>query len=160
MRFKSAFALWPALAVLLLLSACDSKCFFEDNQPVTNEKWSYEDAKKFVVNVEDTVPYYNLLINIRHSFAFEWRNLYVLVTTEFPDGRKVDSRVNLMLSEADGHWYAKCVGDNCYLSIPIKENTRFPQKGKYTFTIKQDMRQNPLPYIKYIGFRIEKALKS
>lgn len=147
--------------VLLLsaLSSCDSNRFFEDNQSIAGDKWDYNDVKKFTVNVDDTTAHFNLCINVRHSFHYEWRNMYVMVTTEFPDGRKVDSRVNLSLSEPDGHWYARCIGDNCYISIPIKENTMFPQKGKYIFSIRQDMRQNPLPLVKYIGFRVEKVLQ-
>lgn len=140
-----------------LLSSCNSNRLYEENIAVQNEQWDYDDVKEFSVMVEDTSIRYNILINLRHSFAFDWRNLYVKIATEFPDGKKTDSRVNLLLSEPDGRWYARCIGDNCFISIPVKENIKFPQKGKYMITIRQDMRQNPLSKIKYVGFRIERA---
>lgn len=159
---SSKFLGVPAFAgitiiVSLFLSSCDSKRFYEENQVVKNENWDYADVKTFTVEADDTVSHYNFLINLRHSFAFEWRNVWVKVATEFPDGKKTESRVNLTLSEPDGHWYARCIGDNCFLSIPILKDVKFPSKGKYTFTVQQDMRQNPLPLIRYVGFRIEKA---
>lgn len=142
---------------LFFLSSCNSNRLYEENMAVPNEQWNYDDIKEFSVVVEDTSIRYNILVNLRHSFAFDWRNLYVKIATEFPDGKKTDSRVNLLLSEPDGRWFARCIGDNCFISIPVKENIKFPQKGKYSFAIRQDMRQNPLPKIKYVGFRIEKA---
>lgn len=145
---------------VMLLSSCDSNRFFEDNQAVKEESWEYSDTKKFTIDVSDTTTHYNILINLRHSFAFDWRNVYVKVGTEFPDGHKTESRVNLLLSEPDGRWYARCIGDNCFIGIPIKEDIMFPQKGKYTFTIQQDMRQNPLPKIRYVGLRIERVIKN
>lgn len=156
----SRFSPYTLLAwITLSLSSCDSNRVFEDNQSVQDEKWEYADAKSFTYEATDTTTKYNLLINVRHSFAFEWRNVWVKVYTQFPDGHKTESRVNLQLSEPDGHWYARCIGDNCFIAIPIKQKIKFPQTGKYTFTIAQDMRVNPLPLIRNIGFRIEKAEK-
>jgi gliding motility-associated lipoprotein GldH len=74
-----------------------------------------------------------------------------------PDSQWLERRVNLPMSEPDGKWFGKCMGDNCYVSISIQKNARFPQKGKYIFTIQQDMRTNPLQNIRYVGLRVEKS---
>lgn len=140
------------------LISCDPNRVYDTNLDVQNAAWDYDDIKRFEVNIDDTIAQYNLAVNIRHSFNYEWRNMYVNIKTMLPDSQWLDRRVNLPMSEPDGKWFGKCMGDNCYVSVPIQKNAKFPQKGKYIFTIQQDMRANPLQNIRYIGLRIEKSV--
>lgn len=149
--------IWLVCVVVLLLSACDKARLMEENEQINNNSWQLKDAKTFEAEISDTAISYNLYINVRHSFQFEWRNMWVNIKTTFPDGKKFDKRVNLVLSEPDGHWFGDCLGDNCDMQIGIQDKAYFPQPGKYTFTITQDMRVDPLPFVKSIGMRIEKA---
>jgi gliding motility-associated lipoprotein GldH len=146
-----------AFVSLVLLCSCNKQVIFDKNLIINNESWEYNDAKTFRVLVEDTSWRYNLLINVRHSFHFEWRNLWVNIETIFPDGKKLSKRVNLTLCEADGKWYGKCFNSRCFIRIPIQENAIFPLRGEYIFTMYQDMRVNPLKHIQSIGMRVEKA---
>ena len=148
-------------AIMLLLAgftftACDKARIFEQNQQIKDYKWQYDDAKTFVAEIKDTNQHYNLFINVRHSFQFDWRNVWVKITTTLPDGQSAEKRVNLVLSEPDGHWLGDCLGDNCDMQVSIQQNAIFPKAGKYTFKIVQDMRVNPLKGIKSVGLRIEK----
>ena len=145
-----------AVAVCFYLTACKQDVVLEQNQQIANYQWDYADAKTFTADIKDTVQHYNIYVSTRHGFNFEWRNLWVNIETTFPDGRQFDRRVNLVLSEPDGTWYGDCLGDNCDMLIPIQNNAFFPQIGKYTFKISQDMRVNPLGFVKSIGMRIEK----
>ncbi len=144
--------------LVLALSSCDKKLVLEQNQQIRNYRWDYSDAKSFTAAISDTSLTYNIYINARHSFQFEWRNVWVNIETVFPDGHIFNKRINLLLSEPDGHWHGKCLGDNCDIQIPIQQNAYFPQPGNYTFKITQDMRVNPLPHFKSIGIRIEKNI--
>ena len=143
--------------ISMMFSSCDKARVFEQNQQILDYKWNYEDPKTFVVDIKDTNQHYNLTVNIRHSFQFDWRNAWVKITTTFPDGKSFDKRVNLVLSEPDGHWLGDCLGDNCDMQVQIQQNAIFPLAGKYTFKIAQDMRVNPLPAVKSIGLRVEKS---
>ena len=145
------------LLAALTFTSCDKARIFEENQQVTDYKWKYEDTKTFVAEIKDTTQHYNLYINVRHSFQFDWRNIWVKITTTFPDGKSFDKRINLVLSEPDGHWLGDCLGDNCDMQVQIQQNAIFPQPGKYTFKITQDMRVSPLIAIKSVGMRIEKT---
>ncbi len=152
---KFLFGISLLLAVFTF-TRCDKGRIFEQNQQITDYKWQYNDAKTFVAEIKDTNQHYNLFINVRHSFQFDWRNTWVKITTTFPDGQSFERRVNLVLSEPDGHWLGNCLGDNCDMQVSIQQNAIFPKPGKYTFKIAQDMRVNPLNAIKSIGLRIEK----
>jgi gliding motility-associated lipoprotein GldH len=158
---KKYLSLLPiSLIALLVITACDPNRLYEVNTAVNNEKWKYEDIKTFTVDVQDTTARYNIYINMRHSFQFEWRNVYVQVATQLPDGKKMEKRVNLPLCESDGKWYGSCLGDDCDIPVEIQHEAKFPMVGKYTFTIRQDMRENPLGKVKSIGLRIEKSSPS
>ncbi len=153
---KLMFGIFVLVAVLAL-SSCDKTRVFEQNRQLKNYTWDYNDPQTFTVDIPDTGRHYNIYVNIRHSFQFEWRNAWVKITTTFPDGKSIESRVNLVLAEADGRWLGDCLGDNCDRQVSIQQNAIFPKAGKYTFTIAQDMRVNPLKAVKSIGLRIERA---
>ena len=145
------------LVVLVsLLASCDNDTVYDEYKKVKSNEWDYNDSIKFEVDIVDTSTHYNLYVNLRHNFYFDWRNVWVKVITEYPNKKTEISNVNLRLSEADGKWYGKCSGDICDLRVGIQQNAIFPQAGKYKFTIIQDMRQNPLPKVMDVGFRVEK----
>lgn len=150
------YSLAPLLFCLFLLSSCDKNAVFEKNEVILNDEWQYSDSKTFVAEITDTTTNYNLAINLRHAFNFEWKNVWIKIETTFPDGRQFEKRVNLILSESDGEWDGQCLGDNCDIQIPIQQNAFFPEVGKYTFKISQDMRVNPLGFVKSVGMRVEK----
>ncbi len=145
-----------ALITICLLSACSTNAVMEEQQQIKENNWDYTDSKTFTAQITDTVQHYNIYVSVRHGFNFEWRNMWVKIETTFPDGKMYERRVNLLLSDADGVWHGDCLGDNCDMLIPIQDNAFFPQQGKYTFKVSQDMRVNPLPHIKTIGMRLEK----
>ncbi len=159
LKVKSFFAVVSACACLmvaLFFSSCDNGAVMERQEQVKNNNWDYADAKTFTADIKDTVQHYNIYVSVRHGFNFEWRNMWVKIETTFPDGHKYERRVNLILSDADGVWHGDCLGDNCDMLIPIQDNAFFPELGTYTFTITQDMRVNPLAFVKTVGMRIEK----
>lgn len=152
---------WATLVGLLLVAAfalasCSNGAVMENTETIKNEKWEYADAKTFTVDITDTTINYTIYVSIRHSFNYEWRNAWVKIETTFPDGRQFEKRVSLDLAQANGQWYGDCLGDNCDMLIRIQENAFFPETGTYRFKISQDMRVNPLAFVKSIGMRIEK----
>ena len=139
-----------------VLSSCTDDTVYDEYKNIKNNSWDYADSIKFEVAIEDTSEHYNLYVNLRHNFYFDWRNIWVKVITIYPNNKTEISSVNLPLSEADGKWFGKNSGDICNVRIGIQQNAVFPQKGNYKFIILQDMRQNPLPKIIDVGLRVEK----
>ena len=145
-----------AFVTICWFTACSTNAVMEEQQQIKENQWDYADSKTFTAQITDTVQHYNIYVSVRHGFNFEWRNMWVKIETTFPDGKTYERRVNLLLSDADGVWHGECLGDNCDMLIPIQDNAFFPQTGKYTFKVSQDMRVNPLPNVKTIGMRLEK----
>lgn len=144
-----------ALVAVVLLVGCDSNRFYEENLPVEGQSWASTDAKTFTVDVADTSLTFNAYINLRNSTGYAYQNIYLFLTTTFPNGTKSKDTLNCRLADDRGKWLGKGAGDLVFNQIPIKKSIFFPQKGKYTFTIEQAMRQDPLPGVTDVGFRLE-----
>lgn len=138
-------------------SACDSKRVYEENIDIPQYIWNLDFQPEFEVTVDDTAQHYNIYVNVRHTTFYPNSNLWILITTQFPDGSKLEKRVNLDLADKEGKWYGDCLGDICDARVQIQQNAFFNQPGKYTFRFAQIMRTDNLPLVMSVGLRVEKA---
>ena len=149
------FILLFFLPVVLLVS-CEKNRTFDKNISIEKSGWEYGDAKKFTVNILDTASAYNLFINVRHTDEYPYSNLWIKMTTTHPDSIQENTRLNVPLAEASGKWTGNCVDGICYNSVLMNPGIHFPHSGTYIFSIEQDMRMNPLPYVMDVGLKVEK----
>ena len=142
---------------LLSLAACDPNRVFEKNVDIPDYVWNYQDPVAFEVAIEDTTAIYNLYVNVRHTNFYPFSNMWVMVTTVFPDGETLEQRLDLELADKDGKWFGDCLGDICDVQLILQEKAYFNQVGTYTFRFNQIMRMDDLPAVMSMGLRVEKA---
>ena len=99
------------ISLLLLLSSCDSKRFYEQYNPIADEAWATGDTQLFEVTVDDTTSLYSLFFNIRHTGEYRFRNLFVFLETTEPNGTQWRDTLECVLAQPDGKWYGSGVGD-------------------------------------------------
>jgi len=145
-------------AFLVLFFSCEESRVFDKDIAIASAGWDYDDIKTFEVNITDTVSSYNMYVNVRHTDEYPFNNIWLRITTIFPDSTKEEGRVNIQISEPGGRWTGNCADGICYNSIPIQQNFTFSELGSYTFIIQQDMRINPLPSIMNVGLKVEKFI--
>ena len=145
------------LSLLTLFASCDPNRVYDDNQDVPGYIWNGDFKPSFTVQIDDTVAHYNIYINVRHTTFYQFSNLWIMTTTIFPDGKKLDKRVELELADTDGRWYSDCLGDICDIQIQIQKNAIFQTPGSYTFQFEQIMRKENLPFVMSMGLRVEKV---
>jgi gliding motility-associated lipoprotein GldH len=87
---------------------------------------------------------------------YKYSNLFVLFTIQGPKEKAETQRLEFKLAEADGKWLGSGLGDIFSNQIKVMENVKFPRKGVYSFSVEQNMRDNPLLGIEDIGVRVEK----
>lgn len=154
--FKLIFKISLFLFSVFLFSSCDQNRIYESNYNIDNQAWFYKDTIHFEVEISD-LSEINGYINIRHSFYFAWRNMWLQMNVFQDDSLMYQEPVNVQLSQPNGHWHGKCSGDICFYQYPLKDFTNFifPDSGVYRFEFMQDMRENPLENISSIGLRLE-----
>jgi len=154
-----------ALLIVLALccfTACTSPPVYEDNISIDEYDWFYKDTLSFSFELKDTSQRYNFFINVRHTDAFDYANLWVNVETVYPNGESQSGSVNLPMADKKGKWYGSGLGDifsNETLTneVMIQQNAQLPLSGTYQFKISQFMRVDPLPNVMDIGVIIRKA---
>lgn len=124
---------------------------------MSGDAWVATDSLNFTFSVSDTQQIYNLYLDIVHSPDYDYQNLYVRIHTHFPNGRRLSEPLSLELADRFGRWHGECSDEECLLSIPIQEGAFFSQPGTYTITAEQFMRQDTLPGIHRIGFKVEET---
>lgn len=94
---------------------------------------------------------------LRHTPSYPYDNMYVFLTTVYPQGQIKTDTVNLLLADAKGIWLGSGMGDLYDLKIPLKRQFRFSKAGTYKIQLVQAMDIDPLPEIVDVGFELVKV---
>lgn len=141
----------------LLITSCNKGIMFSKYRHFEKNEWFAKDKLLFEVNVSNGDDLNDISLMIRHADAYPYSNLFLFLTTQYPDGKVVTDTLECLLANNKGEWQGDGAGDIFDISIPLKKNVRFPLTGKYIFTFEQAMRTNPLPYIMDFGMEIKKS---
>ena len=126
---------------LLLLVCCSSNTessfnVFEENS------WHADSAIIFNNNVADSITKYNLYLKIRHTTAFEYQNIVLVV--DFQEKRDT---IEVTLSEKNGKWLGVGFGDIKEVEYCFAKEVIFNSKKTSNVTVEQAMRYGDQPVI-------------
>lgn len=145
------------IAFLLFASSCNKNVVYSKYKTFGNNEWAAKDKAVFSVDITDTQTLNNISLMIRHADTYPYSNIFLFVTTIYPDDMVRTDTMEVVLANSKGEWQGSGVGDIFDFKAPIKKNVRFAQEGTYKFVFEQAMRQDPLPMIMDFGFEIEKS---
>lgn len=151
---QKRLSLLSVFCVALCFTSCDSNRIYEENFSVENNVWNYEDVKTFSFEITDTLSPLDLFINVRTTTDYAYSNLYLFLYSEYPNGYTDKDTLEFILAEPDGKWLGENSGTVVENQILISRGNRFSFSGKYTFKIQHAMREENLPEIIDVGFRV------
>ena len=140
----------------LLFCSCHPKQYYGKIAMLPDEKWAVDKPLYFTVNIEDSMQYFNMYIQLRNTTDFETQNFYVFMKTKYPDGHTEQDTLGFILCDKFGNWTGHGNGrlkDNKFLFQP---KVRFPYNGEYIFTVTQGMRTDVVEGIESFGIVLEK----
>lgn len=146
-----------AILFILSLSACDFNVKYQGDNEIENSSWKISNVLVHNVDIMDTMEVYNMFISVRNTVDYKYENLFMFVTTKFPNGKIAKDTLECILADKMGKWYGKGTGKYRDSKILFKPRVRFPQNGKYTIEIQQAMREDPMEGISNIGIILEKV---
>lgn len=141
----------------LLIWACNSNVVYDKSKEIENNIWRSDNVLKYSVNITDTASYYNYYVNLRNTADYKFSNLFVFLSTIFPDGQLSRDTLELFLAEPDGRWLGNRTGKWVDNRILLQKSFRFVMPGNYSFEFEQAMRTEALEGIADFGIRIEKT---
>lgn len=146
----------------LLLAGCADNVVYQADTTIPNGAWENTLKPSFSFDITDTLNGHNVFIDVRHTGDYAYSNLYLFVDLEGPVGRTKRDTVECLLADPMGRWHGKGTGfifasRTRDAKVLYRMGNRFPQAGRYSITLEQAMRDNPLPGIIDVGVSIERG---
>jgi gliding motility-associated lipoprotein GldH len=135
--------------------SCSQKEVFYEFHSFPLAEWNQQESVRFEIPVHDNSIPYDVFIEIRNNNNYSFRNLWLFVDYKNPNGRLRSDTVYVELADIYGKWYGKGISLFDY-SFPYELNVQYPDTGKYIYTIRQGMRENPLKGISDIGLKVSR----
>lgn len=143
--------------IVLTLFSCNENTVYDEVVSIDSGKWEKDQAARFEINIADSIQQYNFFMTVFNTTNYRYSNLFVFLTTIFPDGKKSRDTIECPLADPSGRWLGKGWGNVKESDVLLKSDLRFPMTGKYEFFIQQAMREDTLEEIERIGLRLEKS---
>jgi len=156
-RYKLIIKGLFTLLLPVFLGSCNKNVVYSKYHTFRDNEWHSKEKAIFDVEITDTETLNNINLMVRHADAYPYNNLFLFVTTKYPDGKVLTDTMEIILANQKGEWQGSGAGDIYDFRVPVKKNVRFPLKGKYQFIFEEGMRVDPLPLIMDFGFEIEKS---
>ena len=145
---------------LLLATGCKQVELYERLQNIPRAEWKSDFKPGFTFNISDTVSLYHVYITVRHTNSYAYNNIWLESILQLPGDSLITQQLDLQLAGTDS-WLGTGMDDIFEHSIKVTATPKqFKKSGPVTFTLKQTMRQNPLPGIMQIGVKVEKVAGS
>ena len=142
---------------LLLICSCNKNVVYTKYKKFEDNEWFVKDKAVFDIDITDINSLNNISLMVRHADGYPYSNVFLFLTSTYPDGKIMKDTMEVVLANGKGEWLGSGAGDIYDFKFPIKQNVRFPLKGKYKFEFEQAMRTDPLPLIMDFGFEVEKV---
>ena len=96
----------------------------------------------------------NLWINFRTSTDYPYSNLFIFLHSKYPDGWEGKDTLQFILAKPNGEWEGESSGTVVENKFLVSQGA-FRKSGTYEFRIEHAMREDVLPEIIDVGFRVE-----
>ena len=146
-----------AVACVLLLTACNNNVVYSKYNTFENSEWFSKNKAVFEIEITDNQPLHDVNLMVRHAEAYPYSNLFLFLTTTYPDEKTTVGTLECRLSNSKGEWLGNGAGDIFDLTVGLTKSVKFPMVGKYIFSFEQGMRTDPLPLIMDFGMEIKKS---
>lgn len=107
----------------------------------------------FQVNITDTTKVYDFVITLRTTTSYAYNNLWIFLSSKTPSGLKAREPFQIQIANEDGTWIGVKSGTVIENQLIFKAR-KFPEKGKYTFTLEQGITEKNIGDVLDVGLRI------
>jgi gliding motility-associated lipoprotein GldH len=154
------------LAIISLIS-CDDQLVSADYYDVPPSGWDIKDMVSFQIEPQDSTIAYDLFINLRNTYDYEYNNLWLISQIKFPQGKVVTDTLQYRMTESNGKFLGTGSSDVLENKLWLKEGIRFRESGTYQLALKHAMRKTgevngdaQLKGILNVGYSIEKQVQN
>lgn len=155
MKNTKILTIVPFIAVVLC--GCNNNSLYNKQLTVDKNGWNLAENLRYDVDIDDTLTPFDFYIDIRNNRDYAYSNLFLFITTTFPDKVVRCDTLECPLADTYGKWYGKTSGKHIDGRYLLHKNVIFPIKGTYTFQISHGMRDTLLHGVKNVGLHAERS---
>ena len=144
------------LITIVCLASCETIDVYEKTATFPLHTWKSNEKPAFTFEITDTSALYNIFLVLRHEDAYNYNNIWINLTMKSPT-EEVTIRREFILANNRQGWLGSGMDDIFEHRMAFNDKPTSLHKGKYTFTLQQDMREDPLDHILNAGIRVEKV---
>lgn len=145
------------ICLILFLAGCGSLDVYEKTVAFPEHEWKNTEKPSFSFEIEDTASAYKIFVILRHTDAYHFNNIWLNITTQAPKDSAKNQLVNITLADNTKGWLGTGMDDVFDHRALITRSPIKLKKGNYTFTLQQNMREEPLQFMLNAGIRVEKV---
>jgi len=152
------------LFLFIVFTSCDSSHVYDEYKSLSNG-WDKDSSVEFNITSPDTSKQYNLFLNVRNTSDYKYSNLFLIVETNYPNGKSIKDTLEYMMAKPNGEFLGTGFSDLKENKFWYKKEFKFTENGNYKIKIQHAMRENGnvqgievLEGISDVGFRIEKSM--
>jgi gliding motility-associated lipoprotein GldH len=160
---NSRFLFYLGLFLLLITGnfSCTPLNLYERTVAIPAHEWKSSFTPQFSFLINDTSARYDLSITLRHRDLYHYNNIWLQINLLSPDGKQYNFQTEKQLGTNESGWLGTGMDDIYEHRISlqkelIENGVSLRKKGRYTLSIKQIMREDPLEQVMNVGLRIEK----
>lgn len=143
-----------AVALGMLVGCSEPGLVYSNSISLDGEGWHKDTIAQFAIDVDDNVAKHDVWLMLRNSNEYAYRNLWLFVDIEQPDGKVITDTIECMLANNTGEWIGKGWGSLYSSQFPLLREVQFKEKGTYTFSFKQAMRADDIDGMHSIGVKV------
>ena len=144
-----------SLLTVSILWGCHLNTIVDHMVDMQKNEWPYPQVVKANFEITDTAATYQVNLKLRINNEYRYSNLFILAHFSNPEKRKT-LRYQFKLANKEGQWLGRGSGNIYAYKIPLKTNIRYSDTGKYSISIEQNMRDNPLAGVSDVGVEVIK----
>lgn len=120
---------------------------------VPDLSWHQDSVFNFTFEVEDTIGLYDIFIDIRHTDAYPYQNMWLFVRNNMLPTRDT---LEFFLADDHGRWLGNGLNGLVEMPVIYEDGYRFPKLGTCQIAIMQGMRETYLKGVNDVGIIIKK----
>ncbi len=142
----------------VLLQSCIQTGLFEKHVTLPGHAWSSNNKPEITFDITDTTSAYHIFFVVRHTDAFSYNNLWVVVRSKSPGDSAFSAQQFDLPLASQNKWTGTGMDDIFEHRILLfKRPVKFSRPGQYRFILEHVMRENPLREVMNVGIRLEKT---
>lgn len=140
--------------------ACNPGRVFQERVSLAPDMvWDMDNVLQFEPVVSDPDSFFDVNIDLRTVDFYPNSNMWLYIRTESPSGNVRVDTLECILRDEKGFSNSTsrmAFGEVEDYEIPFQQNVKFPEPGKYKFSIQHGMRMEKLPFVNEVGLIIQK----